>query len=745
MREHHQSDYRPAGVVGAAVVLSLVVFLPMLADFLADGESVRLAAGWLGLGALRVPIYPLWGYLVILTRGNLLAMGMLSLVSAVASVALVCYVAQMFLGTAVARIRRKSKTSLRIHYRRVVDGAAFLTAVGFAVTPGYWMAATRVGPLAFSFVIPLLALALGMQVFRRGFGPQSNRFVTACGVLAGVGCWQGATAMAVSLLAFPLLFFAAVECDGWAEKPIRRWAKGFLIGFIAFPSLVYRDVLVSEQVFVAMAGAWRRMELPLMGVGAFAVLGIIPAAAVFNFIWTRRFEHRIAQYPFLSGWTLMLVLMVSIVLKVGWLEDGRIAYQLAERIVENSEGKSVVVTDDVFDGILPFLLPENTRVMSMSRDTDPEYGRDLAAWVKSGGLKLKGEITEDLLFAAELGVRSLLDEWSRIDAIGANDAVMTPANYFPTIDKWEEACALVKNMRHREPHGRRIRLLLGSTGVDFACRALVRGDRDAAWKLFMRVADEVDPENISALINLNDMLAKGYQASDGVKKLLAARLRNEQRRLNTLERVRRAVAASGRIHLDAETKARYQALLKGAKPAAQAVRLVEAIHEAAKDRESTYKARELLHQAFDDDAVRIESVSRLIISLDMTLGDRKSAEQDAFKVLRKNCRDAHANAIIGLLRAEEGDYAMAERYLLRAAARPDAPVAAFNDLAEVYSRTGRHAEALKMAEMAIGKDPLNWHCRQTQMEVAMRAGKLRLAEEAKAERDRLKPADTQQP
>ena len=96
-------------------------------------------------------------------------------------------------------------------------------------------------------------------------------------------------------------------------------------------------------------------------------------------------------------------------------------------------GKIAIVSDEALDDLFLFMLPENIKLVSLAREREPEYGRELGEWVRQE-VKVKGEgeqrKIEDLAFAAELGPGGLVDEWVKIDKQGFEAKVATVASYF---------------------------------------------------------------------------------------------------------------------------------------------------------------------------------------------------------------------------------------------------------------------------------------------------------------------------
>ena len=142
-------------------------------------------------------------------------------------------------------------------------------------------------------------------------------------------------------------------------------------------------------------------------------------------------------------------------------------------------------------------------------------------------------------------------------------------------------------------------------------------------------------------------MKSGLSTSPAIKEIIEARLRSAQERC-AQERAKRVLASSGRVYVDEDMRRRYEELLKAAKPAPRAIRLVNAVKRAGKNKDATLRARGELRRALEDGAVEIGSVSRILVSLDMALGDKQGAENDALEALRHNRLDGAANAPPGI-------------------------------------------------------------------------------------------------
>lgn len=95
----------------------------------------------------------------------------------------------------------------------------------------------------------------------------------------------------------------------------------------------------------------------------------------------------------------------------------------------------------------------------------------------------------------------------------------------------------------------------------------------------------------------------------------------------------------------------------------------------------------------------------MILNLDISMDDGKSAESHARQVLRQDRENKLANYVMGSLSLREGKYIDAEAFLRRSAMADKPLAAAQNDLAEVLHRLKRYEEAETFARAAVKTAP----------------------------------------
>lgn len=707
----------------AVAALAALAFATTLADFLPCGDALHRAVGWLGLVAEPTRLAPFWGRLVRWCGCRVGPVGGISAAFGVVNAVLVADVGCCLFPVAVAYARTKHTTGHRSsRFRWIAEGTGALLGVAFVVTPGFWVAATRLNGLMVTLAFPLAGLALLAHIVAHGIHRHSAKLLFASGALSALGCWEGSVAWAFLPSSVGLVWLVGASHRRGMWQLSRVWLWGFVVAFGVLPALAYRSLAAATAVMVDLLRAVPR-EVLHSGLVAFLVLGVLPFAALFHLVWTKRFVNPRQCAVFLVGWLGLAGCVAAYTSTSGALSFGRTTAAFADEVLAGLDGRTWLVSEGPLDDLFLLKKPSGVRLVTLTRNREAAYGRLLAAWARADL-----DAGEDLLFAAELGPQAFLGEWRKTDARFAQK-VLLPEAYFATRATWESVWARHgKGLSKKgEPHQRYVRRLMGRIGVGFACRLLAEGKKPEAWNLLSHVANDVDRDNLSALANLCEMMENGFARSPAVRRTIEARFRQANARY-TQEGRKRVLASSGRVYVADETRRRHEALMKQAEPTPMARRFVAAVNQAGKDRAATVKAREALRKAVDDGAVAIGSVSRILLSLDMALGDKKSAESDALEALRQNRQDSAANALMGALRGEAGDCASAERFLRRAVRGENVPPTAYNDLAETLVRQGKPDEALPFAQQAVAAQAANWCFWETLASAQLEARQVEAAE-----------------
>ena len=665
------------------------LYCPLLVDWCVPGEGLHLACRALHGSEGAWLRFPLWSALVRLAGHDVRALGCISLGSALLAVALLSAVFGRVLSLAV---RKAEVFGVRNEFTWVENAALALVGAAFAFTPGLLLAATRVSPLMTALLPPLAALALVLEVATGDVEPGPD------------GVAQG-------------LF----------QRLKRGWAWLLLVA-----------VLLAYSGFEAVLSRRILLPLALPALAVFFVLGAMPALIVAWFVRRRWLLGWRRRALVLGPWALAVGVLATVSFTSGRLDEGRAGNRIVAGIVANAAGKAAVASDGVLDDMLSFMLPDGVRIISLARDRDPAYGRELAEWVSDR--RPTTNLVADLVFAAELGPRALLEEWEKLDRAGFEAEVLTLPFYIPTREAWAEACDALEGMGSGGPSGRYFRRLVAACGNALGCRLLRQGDRKGAWETFRAVADRVDRTCYAAYLNLAGMVERGYPAPKDEADEIARRRREIEGRLKSWDEIVGAARSGGELYVDREAAERYERakrLAERQEPSPEAAAFMAAVAAAPKDPQSGRRAQEAIRKALREGKVKLAAIGDRLLTIDTALRDYDSVEKDAIDLL---CLDRHnptANAAIGSLNCSRGDYARAERYLRRALATGKASIAAKNDLAYALLKQGRADEAEPLARAAVAAYGENWAIRETLAAVLIRLDRIDEAERELAKAEEL--------
>ena len=721
----------------AVVVAAAFLFLPLVVDWVAPGDGARIAEHALrevkvGGEGEQWMLFPFWSWLVGLAGKDVAAIGAVSAGAGLVCVWLVAAIVGAIFGAAVRGAKAGGIKGEEGNYAGVESAAVLLAGLGFALTPGFLVAATRVSPLLAALVPGLAAAAIVVSV-----------------------CWGQHGEDAASTLV------------GRMKKGKGRLLLAVgLVGYSAF------ELVLARRVFLSLA-------FPVLGV--WLGVGMMPALVIAWCVWKRWIARRKAIWGALGGWALAVVVMAVVAFTSGELNEGRSANRLVAQIIANAEesGKIAVVSDGVLDDLFFFMLPERVKLISLAREREPEYGRELSDWIikhrdteaqradqpidpKLGAQPpdpaslclcasvFKTNIVEDLAFAAELGPKALIDEWAKLDKQGFEAVVASAVNFFPTREKWDEACVELDGMRTDEPMAKYLRHLLGVCGNALGCRMLEevksksekgKSAEREAWAIFKKIVDTVEPTNYGAYLNLLGMVQRGYAVSKDEVADLTKRRQQIEKNLKSWEYILRAARSGGRLYADPDDVAKYEkakeemAVKRELSPGQKA--FIKTVTAAPKDPKSGKAAQEAIHKAIREGRVRADRIGGHLITIDLAIGDGESAEKDAIDVLKLDRHHPTANATIGAIAGARGDHERAERYLKRAIATGKASISAKNDLAYSLMKLGRLDEAEPFAREAVKGFGEVWTLRETLAAILIRKGQIEEGERELAKAEEL--------
>ena len=658
------------------VVAAAAVFVPLMADWVVPGRDLALALAWLEGGSRA---FPLWGLLVRLAGYDIAALGAISVVAALVCVWCAASIAGSIVRAAV-RIGEEGGEEGAREFVGVESAAVVLAALGFAFAPGVLAAATRVSPLTVSLAPVLAAMALVTGwAFRGGRGPKAG----------------GKVRLAVAAL---------------------------LLGVAAFEFILARRLYVSTvlpPLVIALA------------------LSVVPAGVAAWCVMKRFLANRYAQIGAFALWAFVIVEVAVVMLKSGRLDEGRVGNRIFAQIVADAAGRSAIITEGPMDTILRFMRPEGLMRISMFREDDPAYGRELADWVREKVKTGDGQV-EDLVFAAELGPRALVDEWSKLDRDGFEAAVASAVNYFPTRERLVAAADILEGVPEGDPLAKGLRHLLGVCGNALGCRLIEKGDPQGAWDVFLAVYERIDQDNYTALVNLSGLVERGLKVDETLMEIVKRKRGMIEAGVKSPAQAVRAVRSGGRAYVapeqkeEAMKKMREAVKKRGLSPEAR--RFVEAVTNAPKDRAHGEAARNAIRTALTEGRIHITDLGGALVTIDLALGDGASAEKDALALLKADRQNPTANATLGSIAGARGEYERSARYLKRAMATGKASLAAKNDYAYTLMKLGRLDEAEPYAREAVKAYGEAWAFHETLAAILVRQGK---ADEAAKELARV--------
>ena len=644
--------YHISSVKTKVTIAAATLFLILSADWCSPGPGLHQAAVALGGYGSIVKIRPsIWGFFVQLIGWDVRGLGTLSLVAGLICTTLYSVIVGDLIRYALGLAKLKCVPGTH-RYDGITSSVSVLAGASFLFTPGLLMAATRVDPLLIALSLILGALVILVRTCL--FSPYS--------ILLCLTRKKWRVLSAVALLA----------TGSW---------EFLVMGHLA--------ILDSLRTF-----AW------------FALVSFFPMLAFLNLIRSRKIIKPSSMKLFLLVW--LMLIFFSGMKAVTLTRRGREVSRLVEQILGDAHGCDAILSEGYLDDMLFFTRPRGLHLISLVRDNDDKYRRDLSVWVAENGL-------DNLVWAAEIGPRTLVDEWRRADPEGFARRVRTSASYFPTLQKWREAYELSRKISPVEPLGAYMRKLVTACGNDLGCRFLDEGDARAAWAVFWEILKKVDSGNCTAIANLYAMQKRGYLALSSERQELDRLNQRVVAQHRTARRLLWEAYTGGRLYLNVKND---RGLIASMVPNVTQLsdrekEFVETVSKAPNSSMSAEKAREAIDVGVKTRLVRLDRIGPQLLRLDIALGDWARAESDAKAILDINARQSVAHGVLGLVKCRVGDYVTAE-YHLRTALKADRTnTAALNDLAVLMTRVGRFDEAMRFAAAAVDKKPNDWNFRET--------------------------------
>jgi len=235
---------------------------------------------------------------------------------------------------------------------------------------------------------------------------------------------------------------------------------------------------------------------------------------------------------------------------------------------------------------------------------------------------------------------------------------------------------------------------------------LAASDPRTAWRIHKRVYEEIDPGNISALANMDEMIRAGYAANEGERKKVKRKLEVFFRKDGNRRRFRELAQLAGPVRGVPEQAATQSIEAKR--------RLVEKVAQGG---DVPLDIRDIALDEWDDE-----------LSRRTNQGETNAAVRIARVILTNpQWRDfAPANAAVGMAALREGDDVSAERFLnVATTGRKKVPADVLNAYAGVLLQHGNLDLAEVMARRAVdAAEATFWAPRLTLAEVLVGKSKV---------------------
>lgn len=345
---------------------------------------------------------------------------------------------------------------------------------------------------------------------------------------------------------------------------------------------------------------------------------------------------------------------------------GEAAEVYARGVVAEAAGR-IIVLNGVADAQIQSLVGTAPEGRALRVDRSEACRTNLLAWAR----RTWPEGT-NLWLAAQIGGDALVREAVR--QFPERFYLMTGASTTVTNwwARWEAVAAHGKTSI--DPFVPVMRRAFAYEGNTLGNALQAAGKLAEAWGVYWRIFTEIEPENAAAVVNLDEMLRRGYEVEDE---------RREQIRMtrSTLSRRMGGVRVPAGRAWSREERRRM---------------LVDGSNEMI----AAYDAGDLGKAA---------RIARVIVS---------SPEGHGFRP---------AFAVLGAALAQEGDYASSEicyRVAVEGAGEAEPRGAIFNDYADTLRHLGRFVEAERYARRAVREaGETAWLCKVTLAEVLRDAGK----------------------
>jgi tetratricopeptide (TPR) repeat protein len=251
--------------------------------------------------------------------------------------------------------------------------------------------------------------------------------------------------------------------------------------------------------------------------------------------------------------TVVIVILVSIINAFECKPNrGAFADKFAEKTLDLMEDRTWFVTDGTLDSHLQIMAKDRGQELNLiclHKDLDPRFLRLMDRMIEEKGL-FTGADLSSMRSTLNLGILPFLQDWFAMDPDVANkvavfgvpdfwySAGLTPYSDYlffagckdikefkdqPFVDQyfafWDEMLAVLPVLKKGDNDqasrlAANLRRHLGFVGNNLGVMLEDLNRDEEAFKIYTKIHDDIDPENVSAMINRFEMARRGVEAAD---------------------------------------------------------------------------------------------------------------------------------------------------------------------------------------------------------------------------------------
>ena len=416
-------------------------------------------------------------------------------------------------------------------------------------------------------------------------------------------------------------------------------------------------------------------------------------------VFVRRFFRK--PYAYIAVVVTSLAVFACVVDCVWRLarRDGFLAERLAGYVLEDAKDAKWLVADPFLGDALARRMAitgvERPMLLHTGCNYDDVYRTNLFA--RTEKLGYAPDKLLNMKVAASLSVNAFVEELRIVEPNQEDIKFVWTRELWPWArftNVWENVKSDVEKASTRDSFY--VRRSFGRQAMSEAAALQDLGRVSEAAKIYLWVLDDVDHSNASAVINLLELLRRGFVFDPEVRERIENAGQSLFNERYNVDRLQELVKTGGTVYMpSAERRRAFDRL----RPQLEAYLKYRRGIEAAKHSRYNTRLAEAIKTSGKDEV-----------------------RDEAINILRQDRDNVLGNGIMGTIAAFDGDYAVSELYLRRAVNSPEASAAAFNNYAEVLRRMGRFAEAEVNARKAVEIAPDFWRTHETLADVLLAKG-----------------------